>query len=71
MSSGSYTDNSRSDFERHLASRLVARCQEEGLNRGAFDVLIRVLSKAIADVYATSDIQIRSDIETHRGEPHG
>jgi len=71
MSRGSYTDHSRADFERHLASRLVARCQEEGLNNGQFNVLIRVLSKAIADVYATSDIQIRSDIETHRNEPHG
>ena len=60
MSRGDYTDHSRDDFERHLMARLQARSREEGLLNGQFNVLIRVLAKAIADVYATSDLQTRS-----------
>jgi len=57
-----YSDDDWEEFQRHLQARLRARASEEGFLRGQWEILERVISKAMADVYGVAHLEIRTEV---------
>ena len=57
-----YSDDDWDEFQRSLQAALRRRANEEGFLQGQWVILERVISRAMADVYAKAHLEIRTEI---------
>ncbi len=59
-----YSDDDWDEFQRSLQAALRKRANEEGFLQGQWVILERVISRAMADVYAKAHQEVRRHLDS-------